>query len=119
MRCSLRFLTDEDFDNDILRGLLREVPDLDVVRVQDVDLSEAPDPQVLEWAAQEGRMLLTHDISTMQTCAYERIDAGLPMPGVFVVRQRAPIGQVIEELTLLAECSLEGEWTDRVTHVPL
>ena len=35
----LRFLADEDFDNDIVRGCLRRSPDFDIVRVQDVELS--------------------------------------------------------------------------------
>jgi hypothetical protein len=33
-----KLLTDEDFDNRILRGLLRRLPELDIVRVQDVGL---------------------------------------------------------------------------------
>ncbi len=39
MSILLRFLVDEDFDNDIVRGMLRRLPTLDIVRVQDVDLS--------------------------------------------------------------------------------
>ncbi len=67
---ALRFLIDEDFDNDILRGVLRKKPDLDIVRVQDVGLSGASDPVVLEWAAQQGRILFTHDVSTMKGYAF-------------------------------------------------
>jgi hypothetical protein len=44
----LRLATDEDFNNRILRGLLRRMPDLDVVRVQDVGLSGSEDPEVLD-----------------------------------------------------------------------
>ena len=62
---SLRFLVDEDFDNDIVRGMLRRLPALDIVRVQDADLSGTPDPIVLAYAAQAGRVVLTHDVSTM------------------------------------------------------
>lgn len=51
----LLLAADENFNNDIIRGLLRRKPDLDIVRVQDVGLSGADDPTVLEWAAQEGR----------------------------------------------------------------
>ncbi len=57
----LKLAADENFNNDIIRGLLRRKPDLDIVRIQDVGLSGADDPTVLEWAAQEGRILLTHD----------------------------------------------------------
>jgi len=49
----LRLAADENFNNDIVRGLLRRKPDLDIVRVQDVGLSGADDPTILEWAAQK------------------------------------------------------------------
>jgi hypothetical protein len=44
----IRFLTDEDFDNDILRGAALRLPGLDIVRVQDVGLLGKSDPMVLE-----------------------------------------------------------------------
>jgi len=44
----LRLAADENFNNDILHGLLRQKPDLDLVRVQDVGLSGADDATVLE-----------------------------------------------------------------------
>ena len=56
----LRFAADENFNNDIVRGLRRRKPELDIVRVQEAGLSGAVDPDVLEWAAREGRVLLTH-----------------------------------------------------------
>jgi predicted nuclease of predicted toxin-antitoxin system len=54
----MKLLADENFDNNIIRGLLRRNPDIDIVRVQDVGLSGKDDPTVLEWAAQENRILL-------------------------------------------------------------
>jgi hypothetical protein len=115
----LRLAADENFSNDIIRGLLRRKPDLDVVRVQDVGLSGADDPTILEWAAQEGRVLLTHDVSTLTRYAYERVEAGKPMPGVFEVSRQVPIGVAIEDIMLIAECSLEGEWEGQVRYLPL
>ncbi|MBX3054804.1 MAG: DUF5615 family PIN-like protein [Caldilineaceae bacterium] len=47
----LAFLTDENFNGDIIRGLLLQRPGLDLLRVQDVGLIEASDPAILEWAA--------------------------------------------------------------------
>ncbi len=52
----VRLAADENFNADILRGLLRRKPDLDIVRVQDAGLSGADDPTVLEWAAREGQV---------------------------------------------------------------
>ncbi len=36
--------------------------------------------------------------------------AGLLMPSVFEVSRTVPLGQAIDEIKLIAECSLEGEW---------
>ena len=67
--------------------------------VQDVDLSGTDDPTVLAWAAQKRRIDLTHDVATMVTFAYERIQIGLPMPGLFEVSRRVPVGLAIPDLS--------------------
>lgn len=115
----LRLAADENFNNNVVRGLLRREPELDIVRVQDVGLSGADDPTVLEWAAREGRILLTHDVSTITKYAYERIRAGQPMPGVFEVSRAIPVGRVIKDVLLLVEYSLDGEWEGQVRYLPL
>jgi len=115
----LRLATDEDFNNRILRGLLRRRPELDVVRVQDAGLAGRSDAEVLEWAAAGGRVLLTHDVTTMRRYVDARVAAGLPMPGVFEVSRRTPIIEAVEAILLLAECSLEGEWEGQVRFLPL
>lgn len=74
---------------------------------------------MLAWAAHEGRILLTHDVSTMTRYAYERVEKGLSMPGVFEVSRDVPIGRAIEDILLLAECSQEGEWEGQVRYLPL
>jgi Domain of unknown function (DUF5615) len=106
----LRLATDENFNSRILRGALRRNPSLDIVRAQDAGLRGRGDDEMLEWAAMERRVLLTHDVATMKQHVYERLAAGLPMPGVFELAQDVPIGRTIEEVLILAECSLEGEW---------
>jgi hypothetical protein len=115
----LRLTADENFNNNIVRGLLRRVPNLDIVRVQDAGLSGADDSTVLEWAAQEGRVLLTHDVETITFYAYERVRAGQAMPGVFEVSRSIALGQVIEEILLLAEASSQGEWEGLIRYLPL
>jgi hypothetical protein len=101
-----RFLADEDFNNDILRGLLRRLVHLDVVRVQDIGLRGADDDTVLERAVVEGRVLLTHDVSTLIGRAFERIRAGSLLSGVIAVAQSMPVGSAIEDLVLVIECSV-------------
>lgn len=94
----LKLLTDENFNGDIIRGLFLRQPDLDLLRVQDVGLGEVDDPTILAWAAINGRILLTHDRATMPDFAYNRLVRGESLAGVFVVNDRMPIRQAIDEL---------------------
>jgi hypothetical protein len=115
----LRVLTDEGFDWDINEGLLRVAPGIDLVTAQALGLVGSPDPVILERAARDGRVLLTQDLKTMPPFAYERVRHGLAMPGVFAMRQSLPIGRAIDDLLILIECSLEGEWEGQVRYLPL
>src|SRR5258708_989390 len=115
----LQLLSDENFDGAIVRGLLLRQPGLNLVRVQDVGLSGADDPAILAWAAANDRILLTHDRATMPDFAYARVVGGEPMPGVFVLNDRFPVGQAIDELLLLDACSEQAEWRGRVVYLPV
>lgn len=115
----LRFVSDENFNNDIVRGLLRRNPNLDIVRIQDVGLRGEEDPVILEWAANEERILLTHDAATMTNFAYERVRAELPMPGVIEVPDDLSIGTSIEDILLIAEFSNTNELKSRIVYLPL
>jgi predicted nuclease of predicted toxin-antitoxin system len=113
----LRFLSDENFNGDIIRGLFLRQPDLDLVRVQDVGLRD--DPAILNWAADNERILLTHDRATMPDFAYDRLSKGQQMSGVFLINDRMPIRQAIDELLLLNNCSQQEEWKGIVLYLPL
>lgn len=115
----MRLVADENFNKNIVRGLIRRKPDLDIVRVQDVGLFGADDPSVLEWAAQQGRLLVSHDVTTLTKHAYDRVAAGRRMTGVFEVPSTLSIGRAIEDLLLIVECSFEGEWEGQVRYLPL
>ncbi len=115
----MRLAADENFNGEIVRGLFRKVPELDLIRVQDIGLIGHDDPEVREWAASEGRILLTHDRATIPDFAYERLAATRRMPGVWVIASRFPVGQAIEEILLLISCSRQGEWEGVVCHLPL
>lgn len=95
------------------------MPSLDIVRIQDTDMAEAPDPQLLEWAAQQNRIVLTHDLQTLAGYAYDRVRAGLPMPGVIEVRITQSIGATIDDLVLLIGASIAEEFDNQVRYVPL
>ena len=115
----LQFLADENFHGAIVRGLSRRCPGLDIVRAQDEGLSGSPDPALLTWAAERGRLVLTHDVSTLTSYAWERVRAGLAMPEVVEVPVGISFAQAIDDLLLLAEASNEGEWQGQVIYLPL
>jgi predicted nuclease of predicted toxin-antitoxin system len=115
----VKLLIDENLRGAIVRGLVRRRPEIDLVRVPDVGLSEADDPAILAWAATEGRIVITHDAATLIGFAYDRVAAGQPMPGIIEVRQEVAIGQVIDDLLLLVDASVNGEWEGQVLYLPL
>lgn len=115
----MRLLLDENFNHDILRGLRLRAPSLDYVITQRTELRGVKDPSLLEWAASADRILVTHDINTIPKHAYERVSASLPMPGAIIVPETLPIGQAIEELLTIIECSDQSEYENQVVHIPL
>ncbi len=115
----LRLIADEDFSNKVLKGLLERESILDIVRVQDVGLLGADDPSILEWAAQEGRIVLTHDKRTMIGFAYGRARANQPMPGVFVVKRSMEIKGLINDILMLVGASFPNEFEGQVWYIPL
>ena len=115
----IRLLTDENFDHDILRGLIRRVARLDVVLVHDVGLTGQPDPVLLKWAASNHRAIMTQDVKTMIPYAEQLVRQGEPMGGLIVVPQSVRIGRAIDDLELIVECYSESDMRDRIERLPL
>jgi predicted nuclease of predicted toxin-antitoxin system len=114
----IRLLADENLNNHIVRAILLREPPLDIVRVQDVGLGGRDDASVLEWAANEERLGVTHDTATMTRHAYDRVVAGKKMPGVVEVAVGAQLAVVLDDLLLLATASEDGEWEGQVLYIP-
>src|SRR5437588_12813378 len=108
----LRLLTDEDVHGDIVHGLRRRQPTLDLVRVHDVGLLHTPDPTILEWAAQQGRVVVSVDKKTLAVAAWDRVARGLPMHGVAILRILLTIGQAINELEIIALAGNPDDFRD-------
>ncbi len=89
------------------------------MRAQDTGLGGATDPVVRAWPASAGRVILTHDVSTMTASAYDRAIAGEAMPGIFEVSRLVPIATAVEDIILISDCSLDFEWEGQVRYRPL
>jgi hypothetical protein len=115
----LRLLSDEDFHGGIVRGLVHKQVDFDVVRVQDVGLREQPDDVILQWAARDHRVLLTHDRNTIPALVKQMLAANEAVAGVMIVSQQVKIGVAVEDILIAAHCGNPDEWPDRTLYLPL
>jgi hypothetical protein len=99
---------------------LRGIDIIDVVRVGDLpDLPlQTPDPDILAWAEQSGRVLLTYDESSMPAHLIAHLQAGCHSPGVFIVRAKIPLPEIVEAIVNVALASDPGEWVDRLEYIP-
>ena len=114
----LRLLIDQDLDHDILRGLIRRVPQLDALTAFEIGMSRATDAKLLTWAGQGGRIIVTHDRKTMPKHAADLMALGESIAGVFVVPRSLPLRQAIEDLELMMTCSANNEWVNVIRYLP-
>lgn len=113
-----RLLADHDLHDAIIRELLRRLPDLDIVRLRDYGEERKPDPEVLALAADENRIVLTHDRNTMTRYANERVVVGRPMRGLFVIEQTRDIGRVLRDLLAIMDETEQSEWENLTVFLP-
>lgn len=93
---SIRFQADNDLKFGIVKAVRRREPAIDFASAQEADLESVGDPELLDWAAREDRVLVSHDRRTMLEHFRAHLAAGKSSPGVLIVSQGAPIGLVAE-----------------------
>ena len=106
---SIRFLADADLDHAIVKGIRRREPSIDFKSANDAGLEGLPDDKVLDIAAGEGRVLVSHDKRTMPVHFAARIGLSLRSPGVLLGVPRATVGEVVESLLIIWSSSREEE----------
>src|SRR4051794_40166627 len=103
-----------------IRGPRRRPPRIDFVRAGDALPQGMPHPENLSWGAAENRVLITNDRNTMVGFAYQRVEAGQPVPGLIVTTNEQSIGEAIDDIHLIAECMPEEEIRGQVVvYLPL
>jgi hypothetical protein len=115
----VKFLADENFNGKILRGLKREYPEMVIIRAQDTEMYQSPDPDLLRWATEKGYIILTHDAKTMPHHANQQLANGLIVTGVIIVKDSIPFRVVIDDLLAIYQASSFDEWLNKVTFLPL
>jgi Domain of unknown function (DUF5615) len=114
-----RFLADEDLRNSIVHAVRRMESDVDITTLVDAGQSSASDEEVLDYAWEHQRLLLSHDVNTMRSLAEQRIANGAGMHGLFLVPQSRPTRPVAESVVLIWSASEFEEWRDRIVYLPL
>lgn len=115
----VRYLADEDVRAGIIQGLRAREPAIDILDVKTAALRGTKDHELLELAAQQGRIVISHDRETMIGCFRERLDSGRLTAGLFVVpQQTAAIGEIIDSLLLVWSASETEEWQNQIVYLP-
>jgi hypothetical protein len=116
---TVSFLADEDLDNDIIRGLRSREPAIDILDVKTAGLRGTGDSELLSVAAEQDRILITHDRRTMTRHFYQRVHDGTLAPGLFILPQRqGAIGEVIESFLLVWTASQADESRNQIAYLP-
>jgi len=115
---SLQFQADADFDQDIVRGILRRQPEIDFQTATAARLEGLSDFEVLALAASQGRILVTHDRKTMPWYFAELMTHNIS-PGVLIVSHKLSLKNAIDSLVLIWAASDESEWVNCIASIPL
>ena len=116
---SIRFQADADLKFSIVTAVRQREPAIDFSSAADAALEGVGDLEILERAANEGRILLTHDRRTMLAHFRRWLESGKSSPGLLVVAQSALLGPVVSAIILIWSASSPSDWRDQVHHLPL
>jgi hypothetical protein len=121
----LQFLLDENLRGGGLWQAIQQhnaagaIP-IDAIRVGDPpDLPlGTPDGQILSWAEQAARILVSFDRKTLSGHLANHLKAGNHSPGVFLLRPGSSIPQIVFHLELATAAGDPASFRDRIEYVP-
>ncbi|MGD9563326.1 MAG: DUF5615 family PIN-like protein [Pyrinomonadaceae bacterium] len=112
-----RFQADANFNGYVISGLIRKDPRIDLRTSHDMGLEGVPDDKVLQLAAADDRILLTHDVKTMPL-HFGRFTAAHDSAGVLIIPQALSVGHAIESILLVWFASKHEEYKNRIVFLP-
>jgi hypothetical protein len=115
---SIRFLADADLNQALVDGVRLREPALDFLSAVEAGLEGMSDRAVLDLAANQGRILVSHDASTMPVYFVRFLNEGKRSPGVFLVPQDAVVRDVIDAILLVWSVSSPADWANQVHRLP-
>ncbi len=115
---TVRYQADADLNQAIVTGVLRREPAIDFQTAFAAGLEGVEDSEVLEIAAQQERILVSHDRKTMPS-EFASFVVSNQSSGVIIVSRKLPTEAIIEELLLIWAASSAEEWINRIAKLPL
>jgi hypothetical protein len=110
----LRLASDADVHGEIIRGLRRRLPEIDLIRAQEALPEGTSDQELLVWVTSQNRILIINDRNTVIGLAHRRAAAGEPVPGLIATTSKQSIGAAIDDILLIAEYMPYDEIRDQV-----
>lgn len=112
-------MADENLRQSIVQATGRLEPAVQLATVAQLGLRSASANALLEFANNQGWLIVSHDVNTMKGIAEDRVKQGLGMRGLFLAPLRHPSRTIAEDLVLNAVASEAEEWTGKVVYLPL
>lgn len=113
-----KFIADADFNQDVIDGVLRRIPDCDFLNADEGGTRGLDDPSILRLAAATDRIVVSHDRNTMTRHFYDFSDYATS-PGLIIVRQTLDLGTAIDQIVIIVEASDASEYRGFITWIPL
>ena len=114
----VRFQADADLNQIIVSAILRRVPALDFRTATAAGLAHLKDPEVPTLAARDGRILVTHDQTTMPR-HFDEFVRSSHSSGLIVVAQHVPIQVAVDDLILIWTATQPEDWWNRIVYLPV
>ena len=115
---SIRFQADADLHFGIVKAVRRREPAIDFASALESELRGIDDSQVLERAARDNRVLVSHDRRTMLDHFRLRLVSGDSSPGLLIVPKDGPLGPAVEAIIFLWAAMDPDEMRNRAIHIP-
>ena len=114
----IRFLADENLDKGIVDGLCRREPAIDFLSAQHAGIRGVSDLEILRIAAEQQRVLVTHDKNTMPA-AFGEFLVTHQCSGLIIIPDYMGIGTAVENLLIVWSVDEQEEWLNRIVHLKL
>lgn len=114
----LIFQADADFNQKIVKAILRKEPSIDFQNALDAKLESLSDLEVLLLAANQKRLLVSHDKTTMPQHFADFVTTQTSA-GLLIVPKTLTILEVVEDILLIWSIETPQDWINRIRYLPI